>query len=392
MDIRALAEKLSPYVIERRRFYHAHPELSMQEWCTTASLAAELREMGYAIETFTDYPGLIATLETGLPGRTLMLRADIDALPVQEGTGLPFASEEVGLMHACGHDNHIAMLLGAAKILQAVKNEIPGGRVKLIFQSGEELGCGARYYVEHGCLEGVDAIFGMHVWGSLEAPYLSVEPGNRMASTDNFEIVVKGVQSHGAAPQEGRDAIVAASAIVMALQTFVSRRNDPRNPLVVSVGKFHGGEMYNIICPHVELVGTVRTYSPQLRNELDSELRRIAENTARAYGCEAEVHFHLMHPAMINDDTDLNAIARNAALKLFGPEGLKSMPGTMSGEDFALFAEQIPAFFAFLGTRNNEKGLIYTNHNEKYSSDEECLYRGAALYAQFAFDYLSATE
>lgn len=389
MDIKALAEEYSPYIIERRRYYHAHPELSFKEWETTASLVKEVEAMGYEVQTFEDYPGLVATLDTGKPGRTVMLRADIDALPVKECTGLPFASENEGVMHACGHDTHTAMLLGAAKILATVKDEIPAGKVKLIFQSGEEMGYGAKYYVEHGVMDGIDAVFGLHVWGTFEAPYLSVEPGNRMASMDNFTINVHGHQSHGSAPQDGKDAILAASAIVMALQAFVSRKNDPRNPLVISVGKFHGGAMYNIICPEVELVGTIRTYSRTLRAELEPELRRIVENTARGYDCTAEIEVRAMLPAVINDNDELNEIGYNAAVKLFGTEGVKTMPSNMGSEDFALLMENVPGFFAFLGSRNEEKGLVYTNHNEKYTVDEDCLMRGSALAAQFAVDFLS---
>ena len=318
-----------------------------------------------------------------------MLRADIDALPVKEGTGLDFASQNEGVMHACGHDNHMAMLLGAAHILLEKKEELKG-KVKFLLQSGEEMACGAKYYVDHHILDGVDAIFGQHIWGTLDAPYVCVASGNRMASCDNFTIRVKGLQSHGSAPQDGHDAIVAASAIVMALQTYVSRKNNPVNPLVVTVGKFHGGSMYNIICPDVELVGTIRTYSRELRHDLEADLNKIIKNTAEAHDCTAELEFSPMLPAVINEDHELNEIAQNAALKLFGPEGVNNeMPALMGSEDFALFMEKIPAFFAFIGSRNVEKGLIYTHHPEKYTVDESVLWRGSALTAQFAYDFLN---
>ena len=188
MDIRALAEQYAPYIIERRRYYHQHPELSFKEFETTKSLIEDVKAMGLEVQTFPDYTGLIATLDTGRPGKTVMLRSDIDALPVKECTGLPFASENDGVMHACGHDNHMAMLLGAAKVLCDVKDELAGGKVKFIFQAAEEVGYGSKYYVEHGVLDGVDAIFGLHIWGTLDAPYVSVDGGNRMASMDNFKI------------------------------------------------------------------------------------------------------------------------------------------------------------------------------------------------------------
>ena len=389
MEIKELAQKYESYIIERRRYYHAHPELSFKEWETTKSLIADLEGMGLSVQKFEDYPGLVATLDTGKPGRTVMLRADIDALPVKEGTGLEFASQNEGVMHACGHDNHIAMLLGAAKILIEKKDELCG-KVKFLLQSGEEMACGAKYYVDHGILDGVDAIYGQHIWGTLDAPYVCVGGGNRMASCDNFTIRVKGLQSHGSAPQDGHDAIVAASAIVMALQTYVSRKNNPVNPLVVTVGKFHGGSMYNIICPDVELVGTIRTYSRELRHHLKDDLNTIVTNTAAAHDCTAELEFTPMLPAVINDNAELNEIAQNAALKLFGTEGVKNdMPPLMGSEDFALFMEKVPGLFAFIGSKNVEKGLIYTNHNEKYNPDESVLWRGAALTAQFAYDFLN---
>ncbi|MBR4411638.1 MAG: amidohydrolase [Firmicutes bacterium] len=388
MDIRALAEKNRDYIIERRRYYHQHPELSFKEWETTKTLKADLEAMGMEIQTFEDYPGLIATLDTGKPGRTIMLRADIDALPVVEGTGLEFCSVNEGVMHACGHDAHLAMLLGAAKILTEVKDELCG-KVKFILQSGEEHACGAKYYIEHGLMEGVDGIFGMHIWGTVDAPYICVEPGKRMASCDNFTIRVKGKQTHGSSPHLGHDAIVAASNVVMGLQGFVSRKNDPTNPLVVSVGKFHGGNMYNIICNDVELVGTIRTYSRELRKELEAELRSIAEHAAAVYGCTAEFELSPMLPAVINDNEEMNQIAMDAAVKLYGQEGLTHMDSLMGSEDFSLFMEQVPGFFAFIGAKNADKGIIYSNHHEKFTVDEDSLERGAALAAQFAVDFLN---
>lgn len=388
MDIRALAEKNRDYIIERRRYYHQHPELSFEEWETTKSLKKDLEDMGMEIQTFEDYPGLIATLDTGRPGRTIMLRSDIDALPVQEGTGLPFASENDGVMHACGHDTHMAMLLGAAKILQEVQGELCG-KVKFLLQSGEEHACGAKYYVDHNLLDGVDAIFGLHIWGTVQAPLLCVESGRRMASCDNFIIRIKGKQTHGSSPHLGNDAIVAASNVVMSLQGFVSRKNDPVNPLVVSVGKFHGGNMYNIICNDVELVGTIRTYSRELRKELEGELRAIAQQAAGVYGCEAEFELQPMLPAVINDNEELNQIAQEAALKLYGTEGVTHMESLMGSEDFALYMEKVPGFFGFVGAKNEDKGIIYSNHHEKFTADEDSLERGAALAAQFAVDFLS---
>lgn len=388
MDIKALAKEAESYIIDRRRHFHKHPELSFKEWETTKTIVAELEAMGLPVVTFPDYPGCIATLDSGKPGRTLMIRADIDALPVQEKSGFDYSSVNDGVMHACGHDTHIAMALGAAKVLCSIKDELKG-KIKFLFQSGEEMGCGAKYYVENGYLDDVDAVFGMHIWATLESPYISVEAGNRMASMTNFTINVKGYQSHGSAPQDGHDAIVAASAIVMALQTYVSRMNNPINPLVLSVGKFHGGAMYNIICPDVELEGTIRTYSKTMRKSMEDDLNNIIQNTAKVHGCTATLDLRHMLPAVINEDEEMCSLAYNAGLKLFGEEGLGHMDALMGSEDYSLFMEKVPGFFAFIGTKNVEKGLIYPNHNEKYESDEEQLFKGSALAAQFAVDYLN---
>jgi amidohydrolase len=387
MKIRELAEKYNDYIIGRRRFYHTIPELSHQEHETTENLAKDLEGMDIEVTTFPDYTGVIGLIKGGKAGKTVALRADIDALPVKEETGLAFASKYPGKMHACGHDAHMSMLLGAAKILLELKEELEGD-VKLIFQGAEETGHGAEYYVKNGYVDDVDAIFGMHIWGTLDAPYFSLEPGARMASMDNFKITVKGSSTHGSSPHLGKDAIVAASSIVMNMQTFVSRMNDPLNPLVVTVGTINGGERFNIIADHVELVGTVRTHSREIRESIEAKLRLIAENTARALGCEAELEYSYLPGPIINEHENLNRIARDAALKLYGEEGLTEMPKLMGSEDFSYFMEKVPAFYGFIGALNKEKGIVYSNHNEKFTVDEDALKRGSALYAQFAYDFL----
>lgn len=386
-SIKALADKYSDYIVDRRRSFHRHPELSFQEWRTTAVIKKDLEEMGIAVETFGEKPGLVGTLDSGRPGRTVMLRADIDALPIQEKTNLSFASENQGIMHACGHDTHAAMLLGAAKILSELKDELCG-TVKFLFESGEEVAEGSEYCISQNVLDGVDAMFGVHIWGTLDAPYLCVDSGRRMASCDIFSIKIKGQQAHGSAPHLGKDAIVAASAVVMALQTFVSRVNDPANPLVLTVGKFEGGQRFNIICGEVNMEGTIRTFSPEFRHKMGSMLSELIKETARAYGCSAEFNLVLKHPAVVNNNTELNEIARNAAIKLYGQEGIKSMENLMASEDFSMFMQQVPGFFAFVGARNTKKDIIYSNHNEKFTVDEDVLRRGSALEAQFAMDYL----
>lgn len=395
MNYRELAEKTLDYVIEQRRWCHQHPELSLEEWNTTDHIEAELKKMGYTeIQRFPEHTGLCAMLRGGKAGphcKTVALRADIDALPVEEKTGLPFASQNKGVMHACGHDCHISMLLGAAKMLMETKDELQGN-VKLIFQAAEETCHGAEYYVDAGILDGVDAIIGQHVWATLDEPYINFQPGPRMASVDNFVIKVDGVSAHGTQPHLGVDALLTACAIVSNIQSFVSRNNDPLNPLVVNVGEMHAGQRYNIVANHAELYGTTRTYSPEFRQKIEDGLRRIAENTAAAFGATATLEYERFANSLSNDDDDLNKIAHDAAVKLYGEECLKDLPKMMGSEDFAFFADKVPAVFGYVGTRNEELGMTVGNHNDHYTVHEPVLEKGAAMYAQFAADYLESTN
>ena len=390
MDIRALAEQYESYIIEQRRWFHAHPELSWEEFGTTDHIQQELEKMGLEVHRFDGRPGCTAMIYGGkaAPGaKTVALRADIDALPVEEKTGLPFTSQNPGVMHACGHDNHMAMLLGAARILCDLKDEL-AGNVKLLFQAAEETCFGAEYYVQQGVLDGVDAIYGQHIWAGLEAPYLNVQPGVRMASCDNFTITVEGSSTHGSTPHLGTDAIVAAASIIMNIQTIVSRNNDPLNALVVTIGEIHGGQRFNILANKVVMEGTCRTHSRKMRGKIEPLLRRVCEDTAAAFGARAELKYDAFPSPVINDHDDLNQIAHDAAVKLYGEEGIKEMPRVMGSEDFAYFMDVVPGIFGFLGSRDAEHQA--SNHNDCYDVPEEVLKRGAAMHAQFAADYLSA--
>ena len=390
MDIRALAEQYESYIIEQRRWFHAHPELSWEEFGTTDHIQQELEKMGLEVHRFDGRPGCTAMIYGGkaAPGaKTVALRADIDALPVEEKTGLPFASQNPGVMHACGHDNHMAMLLGAARILCDLKDEL-AGNVKLLFQAAEETCFGAEYYVQQGVLDGVDAIYGQHIWAGLEAPYLNVQPGVRMASCDNFTITVEGSSTHGSTPHLGTDAIVAAASIIMNIQTIVSRNNNPLNALVVTIGEIHGGQRFNILANKVVMEGTCRTHSREMRGKIEPLLRRVCEDTAAAFGARAELKYDAFPSPVINDHDDLNQIAHDAAVKLYGEEGIKEMPRVRGSEDFAYFMDVVPGIFGFLGSRDAEHQA--SNHNDCYDVPEEVLKRGAAMHAQFAADYLSA--
>ncbi len=386
MNIRELAETYEPYIIRQRRYFHAHPELSFQERNTCERIRQELVQMQIPVTDFTDNYGLIGTIEGTRPGPVLMLRADIDALPVTEHTGLAFASENPGVMHACGHDCHIAMLLGAAKILMETRANLCG-TVKLLFQSGEESCHGSTYYVEQGCLDNVSAIFALHIWGTLKAPYFALHEGGCMASCDNFQITVNGTSAHGAAPHLGHDAIVAASSIIMNLQTMVSRQNDPQNAMVLTVGTMEGGEAFNILPNRAILNGTIRTYDPAIRDGIEDRLRAIAMHTADALGCTADVTLAHCFPAIYNNDRHLNQIVRQAAVNLYGQSCIREMKPLMSSDDFSRFAQIVPSYYGYLGACNSDCCAVYPNHSDHFTVDESALKRGAALYAQVALSY-----
>ena len=349
MDIKALALEAESYIIDRRRYYHQHPEITDHEVETRAQIHKDLEALGITdIKDTVNCYGLFATIHGGKPGKTVALRADIDALTVQEQTGLPFASVNDGVMHACGHDTHIAMLLGAAKILNEHRDEL-SGNVRLIFQPAEEFCTGAYKMIAEGCLEGVDAIYGAHIWGNFDAPFVSIDEGPRMALADLFEIDVDGVAAHGSAPNLGVDAITAAAAIVQNLQQHVSRVCDPLSPAVVTIGTIKGGSRFNVIANHVRLEASIRAYSAANHQE---SITRIVEKTAEALGAKATVYYHHTITPVWNDCPEMNKLARNAVTKLYGADTLKELPKMLGSEDFAAYREHVPGVFAFIGIRN----------------------------------------
>lgn len=295
-----------------------------------------------------------------------------------------------GCMHACGHDTHMAMLLGAVKMLNDVKSEI-NGTVRAIFQPSEETATGAQAVIKEGVLDGVSAIYGSHIWGNFDAPLVSVESGKRMASCSSFKIEIEGRTAHGSAPNLGVDAIVVAASVIMNLQTYVSRNNDPLNPLVLTIGTIEGGSRFNVIPGKVTMEGTVRAFDSDL-DRIPNAMRRIIAGTAETFGAKAKLDFNWMTIPVINDNEKLNTIAQNAVKKLYGEDGLGHLDTMMGSEDFSFYMGEVPGVFSFLGSRDTEKGYIYTNHQEQYTVDEGLLKRGAAVYAQFAFDYLEENK
>ena len=385
MNIAEAAQKYADYTIEMRRYFHKYPELGLQEENTAKKIREELTKMGIPFVTMANY-GTVATIGGKKPGKCVLLRADMDALAVQEENDVEYASTKPGIMHACGHDTHISVLLGAAKILNEIKDELCG-TINLCFEPAEETLQGASLMIKDGCLDGMDACFGMHTWSAGTSGKASFMKGNIMAAGGKFTVRVKGYASHGARPQDGHDAIIAACSIAMNLQTYVSRRNDPLNPLVLTIGTIHGGARWNVIANEVVMEGTLRTFDAEVRKNLKRDLSQIVENTGKALGVEATLEYEEMWPPTINADDEMLSISRNAAVKLFGEDALEEQPPTMGGESFSLYLERIPGTYGFMGSRDEVH--CYGNHNEKFDIDESILKRSVALFVQVTVDFLN---
>lgn len=380
MDIKQLAHEVQDKVVAFRRDLHQNPEASLQEFRTTKQIAAALDELGVSYRLL-DPTGVIAEIHGAKgPGKTIALRGDIDALSIQEKTDLPFKSCVPGMMHACGHDTHASMLLGAVMVLNQLKDQF-AGTVRFIFQPAEEIGAGAALAIQQGCLEGVDGIYGVHIGAMKELGLLTSSAGPHHASTDRFVIKVTGKACHGAGPHMGVDATVCGAAMVMNLQTMVSREVSPMEPLVVTVGSFHSGSRFNIVSGYAELEGTIRSFNRELHAQIPGILERIAKETAAAYRCEAEVIYEVLTDVLVNDETMVEkgmASARKVSDKVaYDQKG-------MGGEDFAEYTKVVPGAFFSLGA-----GGTYPGHSDHYWIEEEAFETGVAFYAQAAYDFLT---
>ena len=396
--VEELARQATPALIEWRRDFHTHPELSNREERTARVVAGHLREMGIEeITTGVARHGVVGLIRGGKPGPVVALRADMDALPIQEDTDLPFASQNAGVMHACGHDAHTAMLLGAAKILVQMRDEMPG-TVKLIFQPAEEGAPageegGASLMVEQGVLEDphVSAIFGLHINTDLEAGKLAYRYGALLASVDRFRITITGKQSHAAMPWKGVDPIVASAHVITAIQTIASRKIDARRPVVVSIGIIRAGTAWNIIPQEVHLEGTIRTHDVEVRRLAAREFHRLVEQTAAAHGATAEIDFDDYGPVVWNDPK-LGKLMKPTLERAAGQQNLVEAEPVMGGEDFAQYALKVPGMFFFLGVRNESIGAIHPVHTPKLMIDEAALPLGARALALLAIDFLRSRK
>lgn len=384
-----LSKKYKDYVIEMRRTIHRNPEPGTQEFKTAALIRSELDKMGIPyVEKFVT--GTVATITGNKPGKTVALRADIDALTLDDRTGVDYASEVPGMNHACGHDTHAAMLLGAAKILNEMKDEI-NGTVKLFFQPAEEVGVGARGMIADGCMEGVDNVFAIHISSGAELGKVGSGAGGRMASADRFIINVTGRGGHGAAPHECVDAVYIASKIVVALQEIVSRELNPVVPAVVTCGTINGGSRWNIVANEAVIEGTTRCFAPEVRDMLEEAIGRIAKSVAEAYRGTAVLDYQRLVAPTVNTAESVDLIEETVK-QLLGDGAFFESPAQMGGEDAGEYFAVAPegGALANLGSRNpNRPETQWPHHHPNFNVDEDAFEIGSALYAQYAINYLN---
>ena len=398
-DVTSKIDAVMPKVVEWRRDFHQHPELSNQEFRTAKIVADHLRSLGMEVETEVAHTGVVGTLRGG-DGPVVALRADMDGLPVTELVDLPFAStargmyqgREVGVMHACGHDNHVAILMGVAEVLAGMGDELPG-TVKFIFQPAEEgtpdgsVG-GAELMLMEGAFENPrpDVVFGLHVF-PFPAGTIATRPGGLMASSDRHQITIKGQQTHGAVPWAGVDPIVTASQVVLGLQTIVSRQLDATlTPSIVTIGRVEGGVRNNIIPESVELEGTIRTFDAATRIDIHKRIRRTATNIAEAAGATADVVIDQGYGVTRNDPNLFQQMS--PTLERVAGDRFIEASQTTTAEDFSYFANEVPGLFLFLGVAPDDPTLIYPNHSPRFYADERALPVGVEALTSMTLDYM----
>jgi amidohydrolase len=386
--LESVAAALREQVVAWRRHLHRNPELSFHERETSRFVAETLEGFG-GLEISRPTPtSVLARLITGKPGPTLAFRADMDALPIHEENSHEFVSTVPGVMHACGHDGHTAVLLGVARILTERRSEL-SGELRFIFQHAEEvLPGGAQAMVDAGVMDGVDLIVGQHVWSTLEHGQIGVKEGPMMAAPDTFFITVRGRGGHAAKPNETIDPIPIAAQIVMAFQTIVSRTVDPIEPAVLSVTQFHAGTTHNVIPEEAKLVGTVRTFDKDLRVRIPRDMERIVKGITEAHGGDYEFAYQEGYRPVVNDPK-VTARVAEIATRLFGESRVVTLPPNMGGEDFSAFMEKAPGTFFYTGGGNAARGIVHPHHHPRFDIDESSLDMSLRLFVAVALDVLA---
>ncbi len=371
-----------------RRDFHRHPELGFQEVRTAGIVARELSSLGLEVAAGIAETGVVALLECARPGPVVLLRFDMDALPIQEQSGADYASQLPGLMHACGHDAHVATGLTVARLLASHKHEL-AGTVKFVFQPAEEGLGGAEKMVAEGILRNPcpDIVLAQHVWNEKPLGWFGIPDGPAMAAAEIFRVILQGKGGHGAAPHLSVDPLVAAAQVVTALQSIVARNVSPLKTAVVSTTMIKAGDAFNVIPHQVEMQGTIRTFEPEVRETVMKRFLEVAEGVGSAMGCQVEVHFQSITPALVNRPEVAERV-RRVAKTLFPEAEISANYATMGSEDMAFLMQQTPGCFVFVGSANSAQGFDAPHHHPKFDIDEQALPRAAALMAASAVEFL----
>lgn len=385
--INRLVEEIKDEVIAWRRYLHTYPELSFQEEKTALYIYETLQSFDNLEISRPTQTSVMARLIGNHPGKVLAIRADIDALPIQEETSLSYSSQNPGVMHACGHDGHTAILLGTAKILSTIQDQLKG-EVRFLFQHAEELAPGgAEEMVQAGVMNGVDMVIGAHLWSPLETGKIGVAAGPVMASPDTFTISITGQGGHAGLPHQTVDAIAVGAQVVTNLQHIVSRNVDPLDTLVLSITKFAGGTAMNIISGSVEITGTVRLFSTELRPVVTELMERVVKGITEAHGATYQFEYKEGAAPVVNDK-DVTRIIEETVCELWGDEALVLVKPNMGAEDFSAFQQKAPGTYFFTGSGNNEKGTAYPHHHPRFNIDENALSNGINMFVHATFKLL----
>jgi amidohydrolase len=384
------AREIFPYTQKLRRDFHKHPELGFQETRTAEVINQELSQLeGFTIQSGIAETGVVGILNEEKPGKNILLRFDMDALPIQENTGVEYASINEGIMHACGHDGHMAIGLSIARILHENRHDLPGS-IKFVFQPAEEGLGGAKMMVEEGVLTNPkpDLALALHLWNIKPVGWFGISDGPMMSASDTFYIRLKGKGGHGAAPHLAVDPIVAAAGIVNTLQSLISREVNTLDSGVVTVGTIQGGEAHNVIPEEVNLSGTIRSFTEQTRDQLLKRLEEVVEKTAHAYQCQVEISIEEVAPAVSNHP-DVAETLRKIAADLFPQSTIDSSYRTMVSEDMAYFMENIPGCFCLIGSANPDLGLDAMHHQPEFNFDEDAMTQGVGLLVSGVYQLLN---
>ena len=385
MNVQEIAKEYKEYLIEMRRWFHQHPEIAEKEFETSARVKAELDKYGIDWKPCGLQTGVLATIVGTKPGKTILLRGDMDALPVTEETGAPYASQNPGFMHACGHDCHTATMLTVARLLNDHKDKLCG-TVKVAFQPAEEIGTGAPGMINEGALEGVDSAFAIHIMSMIPSGQVSLSCGPQMAGVDKFVIRIEGKGGHASSPHECIDPVVCMGAMIGNLQTVVSRQCSPMDAAVLTIGKAEAGTLWNVIPGTATLEGTTRYFTRQLYKDFPVMMERVVKHTAETYRCNAQLDYIRMIPPTIND-VSFAEMAKESFAKVLTSKNVVDIGPIAIGEDFGLFLEKVPGALALVGVGNEACGAIWPQHSAKYTVDEDALLNSVMLYAQVALDF-----